>query len=107
MDDFVAVKKVDDLSPGQMTWVAIDGERILLANVDGTFYALEDACGHQHIALSKGCLDGYEVECPLHFARFDLRTGALITGPMSDDVPTYDVQVKGDTVYVKREPNEA
>lgn len=106
MDDFVPVRKVDDVSPGQMTWVSVDGERVLLANVEGTFYALDDVCGHQMASLSRGRLVGYEVECPLHFARFDIRTGELINGPLSEDVPVYDVRVEGDTIYVKREPNE-
>jgi nitrite reductase/ring-hydroxylating ferredoxin subunit len=105
MEDFVPVKKVSELPPGKMTWVSVEGERVLLANVEGMFYALEDVCGHQRVALSKGLLAGHEVECPLHFARFDVRTGRLIDGPMSDEVPTYDVRVEDDTVYVKRDPN--
>jgi nitrite reductase/ring-hydroxylating ferredoxin subunit len=106
MDEFVPVKKVDELPPGQMTWVPVEGERVLLANVKGSFYALEDVCGHQRMALSKGRLEGHEVECPLHFARFDVRTGELVTGPMSEDVLTYEVRVEGDTIYVKRDPND-
>jgi nitrite reductase/ring-hydroxylating ferredoxin subunit len=106
MEDFVPVKKVSELPAGKMTWVSIEGERVLLANVAGTFYALEDVCGHQRVALSKGLLEGCVVECPLHVARFDVRTGALINGPISDDVPTYDVRVEDDTVYVKRDPND-
>jgi nitrite reductase/ring-hydroxylating ferredoxin subunit len=42
------------------------------------------------------------VECPLHFATFDVRSGKLLSGPVSADVPTYAVLVKDDTVYVKR-----
>jgi nitrite reductase/ring-hydroxylating ferredoxin subunit len=106
MEDFVPVKKVSELSPGKMTWVSIEGERVLLANVDGMYYALEDVCGHQRVALSRGLLEGHEVECPLHFARFDVRTGELINGPISDDVRTYDVRVEDDTVYVKRDAND-
>ncbi len=106
MTDFVAVKKIEELPPGQLTWVAVDGERVLLANVAGTVYALEDVCGHQRVALSKGTLDGYEIGCPLHFAKFDVRTGELITGPISEDVLTYEVKVEGDTIYVKPEPND-
>jgi nitrite reductase/ring-hydroxylating ferredoxin subunit len=106
MDEFVPVKKVDELPPGQMTWVSVEGERVLLANVNGSFYALEDVCGHQRMALSKGRLEGHEIECPLHFARFDIRTGALVTGPISEDVLIYEVRVEGDTIYVKQEPND-
>ena len=101
MTEFVPVKTASELSPGQMTWVAVDGERVLLVNVEGTFYALSDTCGHQRVSLSKGRLEGYAVECPSHFARFDVRTGELLTGPMSEDIPVYEVRVEDNTVYVK------
>jgi nitrite reductase/ring-hydroxylating ferredoxin subunit len=99
---FVAVAKVGDLAPGEMKFVAIDRERIVLANVDGQFYALRDMCGHRNAPLSRGRLDGHIVECPLHFAQFDVRTGKLLDGPVSADVPVYEVRVEGDTVFVKR-----
>jgi len=98
---FVPVTRASELSPGAMKWVAIDRERVLLANVDGAFYALQDACGHRQAPLSKGTLEGYVIECPLHFAQFDVRTGKLLSGPAAADVPTYEVRVEGDTVYVK------
>ena len=100
-DEFVPVTRASALSPGTMTWVALDGERVLVANVAGAFYALEDACGHRRVPLSRGTLTGHVVECPLHFAQFDVRTGALLSGPVAAPVPTYEVRVKGDTVYVK------
>ena len=82
--------------------VAIDRERIMLANVDGEFHALRDMCGHRNAPLSRGKLDGCIVECPLHFALFDVRTGKLVDGPISADVPVYEVRVEGDTIFVKR-----
>jgi nitrite reductase/ring-hydroxylating ferredoxin subunit len=101
-DGFVPVTRASELSPGAMTWVALDRERVLIANVDGCFYALQDSCGHRQAPLSKGTLEGHVIECPLHFARFDVRTGKLLSGPIAADVPTYQVLVDGDTVYVKR-----
>jgi nitrite reductase/ring-hydroxylating ferredoxin subunit len=101
-DDFVAVAKVADVSPGQMKWVAVDRERIVLANVEGVFHALRDVCGHRQAPLSRGKLSGHLIECPLHFAQFDVRTGELVEGPVSAPVPVYEVRVEGDTVYVKR-----
>jgi nitrite reductase/ring-hydroxylating ferredoxin subunit len=94
-----------ELPPGAMRWVLVDRERVLLANVDGAFYALRDACGHRQMQLSKGRLDGHVVECPLHFATFDVRTGKLVSGPASADVPTYEVKIENDTVYVKLAPS--
>ena len=102
MDVFVPVASVTELPAGTMKWVVVERERLLLANVGGAFYALRDACGHRQESLSKGTLDGYVVECPLHFATFDVRTGKLLSGPVAEDVATYVVQVKNDTVYVKR-----
>jgi glycine betaine catabolism B len=101
-DSFIAVAKAGEVPPGAMTVVAIDRERILLANVEGRFYALRDMCGHRNAPLSRGTLDGHVVECPLHFAQFDVRTGKLVDGPVSADVPIYEVRIEGDTVYVKR-----
>jgi nitrite reductase/ring-hydroxylating ferredoxin subunit len=100
-DGFVAVARATELSPGQMKWVAVNGERRVLANVEGTFYAISDVCGHRNAPLSRGKLDGYLIECPLHFAQFDVRTGELVNGPVSTAVPTYQVCVEGDTVYIK------
>ena len=102
MTGFVPVSNVADLPPGRLTWVVVDRERVLLVNVDGTFYALSDACGHQRAPLSRGRLAGHVVECPLHFACFDVRTGKLLRGPVAEDVPVYEVRVDGVMVYVKR-----
>ena len=101
-DGFVPVAKTTDVPPGRMIVVAIERERIMLANVEGRFYALRDMCGHRNAPLSRGKLDGHIVECPLHFAQFDVRTGKLVDGPISADVPIYEVRVEGDAVLVKR-----
>jgi 3-phenylpropionate/trans-cinnamate dioxygenase ferredoxin component len=101
-DGFLPVAKAADLAPGQMKWVAVNRERVVLANVEGIFYALRDVCGHRQAPLSRGKLSGYLIECPLHFAQFDVRTGELVDGPVSTAVPTYEVRVGEDTVYVKQ-----
>jgi len=100
-DGFVPVAKAAELPPGQMKWVAVNGERRVLANVEGSFYALSDVCGHRNAPLSRGKLEGYLIECPLHYARFDVRTGELVNGPVSTAVPIYEVWVEGDTIYMK------
>jgi len=98
---FVAVARVSELAAGEMKFAAVDGQRIVLANVEGRFYALRDVCGHRNAPLSRGRLLGHLIECPLHFALFDLRTGKLVDGPISADVPAYEVRVDGETVYIK------
>jgi nitrite reductase/ring-hydroxylating ferredoxin subunit len=101
-EGFVAVAKASELAAGQMKWVAVERARVLLANVAGVFYAVSDTCGHNRAPLSRGKLDGCIVECPLHFAQYDVRTGKLVDGPIAADLPVYQVRVAGDTVYVKR-----
>ena len=110
MSEFVAVGKVSDLKPGQMKRVMVDGQRVLLSNVDGDFYAIRDECSHRGAALSKGKMEGHAVECPKHRARFDVRSGEALRGPsfgplrlpgQMGDVSAYKVRVEGDTVLVQ------
>jgi nitrite reductase/ring-hydroxylating ferredoxin subunit len=100
-DGFVAVAGTADIPPGAMKCVAVDRVRVLVANVEGIFYAIGDMCGHRRAPLSAGVLDGYLVECPLHYAFFDVRSGKFVDGPASADVPAYEVRVDDQTVFVK------
>jgi nitrite reductase/ring-hydroxylating ferredoxin subunit len=100
-DGFVRALKAGELAAGEMKWAAVEGERLLFVNVEGAFYALADACGHQRAPLSRGTLEGHLLECPLHFARYDVRTGKLVEGPLAEDVPVYEVRVEGGWVCVK------
>jgi len=101
-EGFVAVAQVSDLAPGRMKFVAVERERVVLGNVEGSFYALRDVCGHRNAPLSRGRLNGCVIECPLHFAQFDIRTGKLVDGPISADIPVYEVRLEHDTIYVRR-----
>ncbi len=106
-DEFTPVAKTADIPPGAMKCVAVDRVRVLVANVSGTFYAIGDMCGHRRAPLSAGILDGYLVECPLHYAFFDVRSGKFVDGPNSADVPAYETRVDGDTILVKLESRPA
>ena len=101
-DGYIEVGKVTDLAAGCMKFAAADGQRIVLANVDGSFYALRDVCGHRNAPLSRGKLTGHIVECPLHFAQFDMRNGRFVDGPQSADVPAYEVKIQDGTIYVRQ-----
>jgi nitrite reductase/ring-hydroxylating ferredoxin subunit len=101
-EGFIAVARASDLAPGEMKFVAVERERVVLANVAGRFYALRDVCGHRNAPLSRGRLDGCLIECPLHFAQFDIRTGELVDGPVSSPVPVYQVRIEDDAIYLKR-----
>ena len=102
LEGFVPVIAASELPPGAMGWSSSIASACSSRTSAGSFDALRDVCGHAGAPLSTGTLAGYVIECPLHYACFDVRTGELLSGPVSGDVPTYQVHVDGDTVYVKK-----
>jgi 3-phenylpropionate/trans-cinnamate dioxygenase ferredoxin subunit len=97
---FVKAAKVGDIPPGRVKVVEVGDEDVALCNVDGEFYALANVCTHDDGPLGEGYLLGDEIECPRHGARFDVRTGEVKVLPAIVPVPTFDVKVEGDDVYV-------
>ncbi len=95
------IARVSEIPAGTTKAVQVDGVPVMLCNVDGTIYAIEDTCTHDGGELDQGCLDGCQIECPRHGARFDVRTGAALTLPAVIGVATYTVRVDGDDVYVE------
>lgn len=97
---FVKVAQVRDVIPGQPLRVEVSGRLVCLARVDDQIYAVDDDCTHISGPLDQGELDGCVLTCPLHLARFDVRTGKVLRGPARDDLPTYAVRIEGDDVLV-------
>jgi nitrite reductase/ring-hydroxylating ferredoxin subunit len=79
----IEVGKVDEVPVGKMKYVEIQGKEIVISNIDGKFYALDDRCGHMNARLSMGSIsnDGI-VTCPFHGARFDVTTGKKVKEPV-------------------------
>lgn len=101
MAEFVAVAKVSEVAPGELKQVELDdGTAVCLANVDGTFYAINGECSHAGGPLGEGDLEGTEVTCPFHAGTFDVTTGEAQEPPPTDAVDKYEVQVDGDDVKV-------
>lgn len=101
MSEWVRVCSTSELLPGEST-VAWDGDTpILVVNLDGDFYAVEDKCTHEDFELSAGPIDGHEVECTLHGARFDLRTGEALCAPAYLPVPRFPVKVEAGAVWTR------
>lgn len=97
----VAVASVSDVPPGWIMRVTVGLRELALANDDGEFYALDNACSHSAGPLGDNRLrNGCLVECPWHKAVFDVRTGETVRGPARKPQRTYPVTVEGDTVYV-------
>ncbi len=100
MAKFVKVARLSELPPGGQLLVTINGQSLALFNVDGTIYAVEDVCTHDGGPLVEGKLDGYEIECPRHGARFDVRTGKALRMPAFEPIDTYQVKVEGEDILV-------
>jgi 3-phenylpropionate/trans-cinnamate dioxygenase ferredoxin subunit len=99
---FIAVTTTEACPPGQMLCVRLAGRRILIANVDGTFYAVDELCSHEDASLAKGCLQaGAKVKCPLHGSRFDLASGQPLEDPATEPLQTYPVRVEQAQVWVQ------
>lgn len=103
MSEFVKVAKAADVPAGQVKIYQVNGRQIALCHVDGEFYAIDDVCTHDAGPLGEGELDGYEIECPRHGARFDVKTGRALTLPAVMPVRAYPVRVEGDDVEVQVE----
>ncbi len=103
MGQMVKVVVVKDLPAGSAIAVEAGGRKIALFNIDGSYYAIGDTCTHRGGPLSDGAIDGAQVTCPLHGAKFDVTSGAVLSPPAPDGVPHYRVQVNGDDIMVEVE----
>jgi glycine betaine catabolism B len=100
-EDFVKVADTKDIPPSQMKEVEVNGQNICVANVEGKYYAIGSICTHEGGPLADGSLEGYEVECPWHNSKFDVRTGEVTSPPASDPEPAYEVKVEGNNILIK------
>ncbi|MEN8129617.1 MAG: non-heme iron oxygenase ferredoxin subunit [Pseudomonadota bacterium] len=85
------------------TWETVDVDDVLIAvfNLDGEFYAIEDICTHDGGTLTGGDIEGKEIICPRHGARFDITTGEVLADPAYEDLPTFAVRVKDGMVQIQ------
>ncbi len=88
------------IPPGTAKSYPFDGFEILVCNVGGNFYAIEDVCTHDGAPLDQGTLEGKCIVCPRHGATFDVETGEALTLPAVMPVMTFDVRVDGDDLLV-------
>jgi nitrite reductase/ring-hydroxylating ferredoxin subunit len=97
---FTKVATVQDVPAGQAKKIKVGDKEVALFNINGTFCAIDNTCPHRGGPLSEGELNGQEVTCPWHGARFNVSTGAHLSPPANRDVHAYPVQVVGDDVQI-------
>ena len=99
MGEFVKVARANEIAPGQARLVNVKGKEIALFNVDGAYFALENACTHEEGPLAEGDVEGYEVTCPWHGWQYDVTTGQHCLAPRIRQ-DRFDVEVRGDDLYI-------
>jgi len=92
--------KLSDLTVGKPVKIEKDGRAICVARVGDEVFAVDDTCSHSDASLSEGDVTDFKIECWLHGAEFDLRTGEALTPPAVAPLNTYSVSVDGDSVTV-------
>ena len=101
MSDWIPVAKVAELAPGQWRVVDADGAQIVVFNLGGEYFAIEDVCTHDGGRLTGGPREGCRLVCPRHGAAFDLRTGAVLAPPAYNPIATFPVQIAVDWIQVR------
>jgi nitrite reductase/ring-hydroxylating ferredoxin subunit len=106
-DNGQQVASLSELKQGQAQPVVLPGgEEILLVRLRDQVFAVQSTCTHQETWLDMGRVlpESFEIECPLHDGRFDLRTGAPTNPPVTEPIKTYAVHIDGDAVFVSQDP---
>jgi len=101
MADFVKVAKTHEIQTGEARLVYVKGREIALFNVDGQLFALDNTCTHEDLPLVEGEISGYELTCPWHGAKFDLRTGEVLGPPAYEAIARYSVRMTGTDIEVE------
>lgn len=101
MAKFIKVAKKSEIAEQSAKCVEIGDKRIAVFNLAGEFYAIDDACTHFGGSLSEGTIHGDEVECPLHSAYFNIKTGEVTYPPAHKNVKKYNVRVIGEDIEIE------
>ncbi|HET7269061.1 MAG TPA: non-heme iron oxygenase ferredoxin subunit [Oleiagrimonas sp.] len=101
MSEWIDVGTDGEFLPGEFKVVWDEDTPIAVYNIDGDFYAIEDTCTHDGGDLAGGEVFGFEVECPRHGARFDVRTGAVTAPPAVEPIASFPVKVEDGHVWTR------
>jgi naphthalene 1,2-dioxygenase system ferredoxin subunit len=95
------VISIAELPADDVSVVTLEKRELALFRIGSAVYATDNLCTHGNARLCDGFLDGHEIECPLHQGKFDVRTGRAMCEPLTEDIATYPVELRGDDVYVE------
>lgn len=98
--NWIKVAQKGQINEDESLAIDLDGKQIALHYTEGEYFASDNVCTHQYALLSDGYLEDGCIECPLHQAMFDLRSGKAMCGPATVDIKVYQVKVESDDIYV-------
>ncbi len=101
MSDWVTVCRKEELPAGDWKRVDLDGTPAVVFNLSGEYYAIEDVCTHDGGQLTGGTVEGSEIICPRHGARFSIKTGAALSPPAYEPTAVFPVRVQNDAIQVR------
>jgi nitrite reductase/ring-hydroxylating ferredoxin subunit len=101
--DFVKVAETKDIAPSNMKGIDLASEKVCIANIEGNYYAIGNVCTHMGGPLADGKLEGYEIQCPWHGSKFDVRTGEPTRPPAQRAVPSYEVKIENNNILVRKQ----
>tara|TARA_B000000460_G_scaffold54284_1_gene35904 strand:+ start:2734 stop:3042 length:309 start_codon:yes stop_codon:yes gene_type:complete len=98
----IIVAKTNEIKPNQIKQVSIDGKDIVVINIDGSYFAINDTCTHAGGSLSEGKVEGSIITCDWHGAQFDCKSGKLVKFPAKiNDLESYSIVIESDTIFVE------
>ena len=101
MPEWINVFNVNALMNGENSVIDVDGTEVAVFKIDDEFYAIEDVCSHDGTEIASGELDGDEIICPRHGARFCVKTGAVKSAPAYEDIHSYPIRILEGMVQIK------
>jgi len=101
MAEWIDILAQDQVPEDDVVGVDAQGRQLAIYGTEGQIFATDNICTHGHARLCDGFLEDYEIECPLHQGRFDIRTGKAMCEPVTQDIRVYPVKVEEGRVWVK------
>jgi len=99
--EYIEIANINDVRSGELKVFDVNGESIILINLDGEFFAYKNQCSHMELELSDAEIEGEILTCPWHGAQFNIRTGDVVRLPASEPLEKYEVKVEGDKIFIK------
>ncbi len=100
-NEYIEIARTSDVKNGELKVFEVNGESIILINLNGEFFAFKNQCSHMELELNDAEIDGEILTCPWHGAQFNIRTGDVVRLPASEPLEKYDVKIEGDKIYIK------